>query len=339
MLPMINRHSLSAHTAYLDLLRSLKDETVMELRGKPEKSKRNGRTYWYDVYRVGNEVKRNYIGEDTPEQAARMANIEALRQQAAERRKNRTHLVRVLREEGLISTDGATGSLLAALANAGVFRLGGTLVGTQAFRLYEGELGVKLARDQMAMTNDIDIASFERLSLALNDVVDPQINEVLSDFSFAPVPGQDAEKVWRWRQSGRESTVEFLTPSFEEEEGLKRLEALGVDAQALHHLNFVLSQPINAAALYRSGVLVQIPRPERYAIHKLIVADRRRNELKSRKDLMQAEKLIEILVEDRPDEIADAYHKAMTSGTKWQKRIQNSLSKLPKTKIRLESFN
>ncbi|WP_241560124.1 GSU2403 family nucleotidyltransferase fold protein [Solirhodobacter olei] len=27
-------------------------------------------------------------------------------------------------------------------------------------------------------------------------------------------------------------------------------------------------------ALYRSGVLVQIPQPERFAIHKLIVADR-----------------------------------------------------------------
>lgn len=60
--------------------------------------------------------------------------------------------------------DGATGSLVAAMAKAGVFRLGGVVVGTTAFRLYEGELGVRLSFDQMAQTNDIDIASFEKLS-------------------------------------------------------------------------------------------------------------------------------------------------------------------------------
>ena len=42
--------------------------------------------------------------------------------------------------------------------------------------------------------------------------------------------------------------------------------ALGVSAQALHHLNYLIAEPIQAAVLYRSGVLVQIPRPERYAI-------------------------------------------------------------------------
>jgi hypothetical protein len=43
--------------------------------------------------------------------------------------------------------------------------------------------------------------------------------------------------------------------------------------------------------LYRSGVLIQIPRPERFAVHKLIVADRRRggpDHAEARKDRAQA---------------------------------------------------
>jgi len=77
---------------------------------------------------------------------------------------------------------------------------------------------------------------------------------------------------WRWRQSQSGLLVEFLTPSFEEAETIRMLPALGVQAHALHHLNYLLAEPIKAAAIYQSGVLVQIPRPERFAIHKLIVA-------------------------------------------------------------------
>jgi len=55
--------------------------------------------------------------------------------------------------------------------------------------------------------------------------------------------------------------------------------------------------------------LVQIPQSERCAIHKLIVADRRRggpDALKSGKDRRQAAFLIRVLAEDRPEELRDA---------------------------------
>lgn len=69
--------------------------------------------------------------------------------------------------------------------------------------------------------------------------------------------------------------------------------------------------------LYRSGALVQIPRPERFAIHKLIVADRRRSDpsrLKARKDRAQADLLIEVLSEERPGELVEAYEDAIGRG-------------------------
>jgi len=215
--------------------------------------------------------------------------------------------MRTLRAEGYLTADVGTGQVISAMARAGVFRLGGTLVGTQAFRCYEGELGVRIGFDQAAMTDDVDIASFERLSLALEDRVDTPLAEVFAQLKFDAVPSLDKGRVWKWRQTDRQTLVEFLTPSFEDDEGLRELPALGVSAQSLHFLNYLIAEPIQVPLLYRAGVLVQVPRPERFAIHKLIVADRRRggpDELKSRKDRAQAAFLIEVLAEDRPEDLA-----------------------------------
>jgi hypothetical protein len=335
---LINRHSATAHAAYLDLQRSLVDEGISDIRGTPTKDKRGEKTYWYDSYRIGSDVRKSYIGEDSPELQARLEKLKTLRQQKEARRKHRMRLIRILRAEGFHGVDAATGSLLSAMAVSGVFRLGGTIVGTHAFRLYEGILGVRYDFDQMAQTGDIDIASFERLSLALDDTVSEPLQNVFADFSFEPVPSLDGQKIWRWRQTRNNLLVEFLAPSFQEEEGILPLAALGVDARALHHMNFLISEPIKAAVTYRNGVLVQIPRPERFAIHKLIVADRRRDgpdSLKSEKDRLQAAFLINVLHEDRPDELREAYDDAIARGPHWRARIDKTLKRMPETRMLL----
>jgi hypothetical protein len=338
---VFQRHSPVAHAAWHDLVRSLQDEAIGELRGTPTRVTRNGRTYWYDSYRVGTEVRKAYIGEDGEALRARLSRAAELREHREEQRRARARLIRILRAEGFMGVDAATGSLLAALAGAGVFRLGGTIVGTHAFRLYEGVLGVRYAFDQAAQTSDLDIASFERLSLALDDTVSPPLQGVLRDFAFEPVPTLDPGPAWRWRQTRADLLVEFLTPSFEAAEGLRPLAALGVHAQALHFLNFALAEPIKVPVTYRSGVLVQIPRPERFAIHKLIVADRRRDgpdSLKSVKDRLQAAFLIEILAEDRPDDLLEAWETARAAGPRWRERLDASLARLPETRRRLEAL-
>jgi hypothetical protein len=338
---MFRRHSAIAHAAYHDLLWSLQDDAASEIRGSPTRVERNGKIYWYDTYRIGSDVKKRYIGEDSEELRVRIERHEILKKQQEERRRNRTRLVRLLRAERFLGLDAATGSLLAAMATSGVFRLGGTIVGTHAFRLYEGELGVRFDIDMTARTDDIDIASFSRLSLALGDAAAPPLEQVFRDFNFAPQPSLQAGRTWRWKQTRGDTLVEFLTPSFGEDEGVRELTALGVDAQGLHHLNYLIADPIKAAVTYRSAVLVQIPQPERYAIHKLIVADRRRpgdDALKAEKDRRQAAFLIEVLAEDRPDELRDAYEDALSRGSKWRTRIEASLKRLPETAKRLTNL-
>ena len=338
---MFKRHSSIAHAAYHDLLRSLQDDAVSNIRGTPTRIERNGKIYWYDTFRIGSDVKKRYIGEDNQELRERLEKHGELKAQLEERRRNRTRLVRLLRAEGFLGLDAATGSLLSAMAASGVFRLGGTIVGTHAFRLYEGELGVRFDLDMTAQTDDIDIASFSKLSLVLEDAASPSLERVFSDFDFAPQPSLKAGRTWRWKQTRGNTLVEFLTPSFGEDESIRELPALGVDAQGLHHLNYLISKPIKAAVTYRSGVLVQIPQPERFAVHKLIVADRRRTDedaIKVKKDQRQAAFLIEVLAEDRPDELRDAYEDALSRGPKWRRRIEASLSRLPEARRQLASI-
>lgn len=327
-----------AHAAYQDLLRSLKDDAVSDLRGTPTRVTRGGKVYWYDSYRIGNDVRKSYIGEDTPELRLRLEGAAGLAATKEESQRHRARIIRILRAEGFNGVDVGTGSLLNAMYKAGVFRLGGTLVGTQAFRLYEGELGVRYAFDQAAQTNDIDIASFERLSLVLEDAVSEPLAKVLADFQFDAVPSLERDKVWRWRQSQSELLLEFLTPSFEASEELKPLAALGVHAQSLHFLNFLIAEPIQVAVTYRSGVLVQVPRPERFAVHKLIIADRRQegpDSLKSPKDRAQAAYLIDILAEDRPDDLVEAFEDACSRGQRWRERLMATLRQMPDTRQRL----
>lgn len=337
---MIARHSLIANAAYHDLLQSLQDEAVSTLKGTPTREIRNGRAYWYDIHRVGTTVRKAYIGEDTPALTERLQQYRDLAQERQARSASRTRLVRTLRAEGMLGSDAAVGSILHTAERLGVFRLGGTLVGTQAFRQYEGELGIRISGQELAQTGDIDIAQFERLSIALQDQVESSLAEGFKALDFAPVPSINHRSIWRWRQTKSNTLVEFLTPSFRPEEDIRELPALGVAAQSLHFLNFLIAEPIKAAALYRSGVLVQIPRPEAYAIHKLIVADRRKgpDQLKSRKDRAQAALLIEALAEDRPDELREAYDDAMERGPQWRAHIEATLKRMPDTAAKLAAL-
>ena len=205
-----------ARSAYGDLLRLLKDDMVANVRGSLVTKERGGKVYWYAAEKIGSDVKFWYIGPDSPETRNRVDRMNELREQATERKRERARLARLLRAEGMTPVDRGTGGLLLAMAKVGTFRLGGTLIGTNAFRLMEGELGTTLPLGSVANTGDVDIAQFERLSVALQDTVEPSLAHTFSALKFDPVQGLDRDSVWRWRQSGQTGMmVEFLTPSFD----------------------------------------------------------------------------------------------------------------------------
>lgn len=331
---------LAAQTAYQDLLERHRLRAVREIGGTPFLKELPKGRYWYARQKIGDRPVDRYIGPDTNDVRGR---IEALKEAAEDDRsfeREASLLVAQLRAAGLPTLDRQTGSILAAMARAGVFRLGGTLVGTHAFRLYGAELGYIPAR-ALAVTEDVDIAAFENLKLVIQDEADPSLQEVFKLLSLIPVPGIDAkQRPTKWKLKTGGATVEFLAPLMQSENEVVRLDPLGVHAQALPFLNFLIADPIPAVGLYRSGVLVQIPRPERYAVHKLIVAQRRSGPglAKAPKDLAQAEALFAILSQDRPQELAAACETAVENGPKWREAVNASLKQRPVLKETLAAL-
>ncbi|GGH63462.1 hypothetical protein GCM10011341_38600 [Frigidibacter albus] len=77
-----------------------------------------------------------------------------------------------------------------------------------------------------------------------------------------------------------------------------------------------------------------IPRAERFAIHKLIVAERRHggpDQAKARKDRAQAAFLISILAKDRPDDLAEAFEDALSRGPRLRERLEATLARMPES--------
>lgn len=329
--PHLRRLPLTVQTIYSDLVARLEEDAILELDGAPVLRDRAGSKYWYAVQRFGNRTIERYLGPDGDEVRQLVERARAVREERKQRETQRSRLTRMCREGGLPRVDAQTGKVLLALAKAGLFRLRGVLVGTHAFRCYPGLLGVDFA-EAHAVTEDIDVAQFRSISVALDDRLDPTLADALARIGpFIARPGlHEHPTAWRDHQAG--TLVELLAPNEgpERDEPLE-LPALGAYALPLRFLDYLIHQPMQAAVLYRAGVLVNVPQPARYAIHKLIVATRRSAAAaaKATKDIQQSAALIPVLAEDRPDELEEAFVEARSRGAAWRKAVDAGTRRLP----------
>lgn len=293
----------------------------------------NGRRYWYTRRRIGQRVVERYVGPETPELLHR---IEAMRAEASDAKaaaRGRRELTQLLRAGGYPVPDARTGRTLQALAAAGVFRLRGVLVGTHAFRCYGATLGVRLP-GQAAFTTDVDIAQFETVSIAVEDRIEPGFGEALQQAErFLPAPSlHDRAGPSAWRTPDLALSVELLTPQVgPDNDGPVRLPALGAHATPLRFLDYLIHRTEPAAIPFGAGILVNLPLPERYACHKLIVAQRRSAAGRGKvgKDIAQAAALLAVLLEDRPDDVADAWADLLARGPAWRRAALASHARLP----------
>jgi hypothetical protein len=96
--------------------------------------------------------------------------------------------------------------------------------------------------------------------------------------------------------------------------------ALKSDAPPLRFLEFLLYEEEQAAILYNAGILVNVPAPQRYALHKLIVARQRietkQSQDEARKDLRQVGELFQVLEEIRLFELRSAWGELLERGPK-----------------------
>lgn len=173
-----------------------------------------------------------------------------------------------------------------------------------------------------------------RITLISAEVADtlPPILELLQgvDPTFRAVPhisGSSRSNAFR-NQSGYR--VEFLTTNRGSEDygdQPAKMPALGgAAAEPLRFMDFLLRDPVRSILLHGPGISVVIPSPERYAVHKLIIAGRRQNDAsgdaKRQKDILQAQLLLLAMRQYyRKDNVSAIFGEAWERGPSWQNAL------------------
>ena len=331
---MVSEIPLLAQTMYAELTERAhlgRLQSDFDPGGTFLKKERRGRAYWYFRSPMSKGTRTDsYIGPDSPELRARIARHSVEKNSYQQRRS----LVSGLLHSGLRGPDARTGRILGALEKAGVFRMRGVVVGTVAYQTYAGLLGMKLSAANM-LTQDLDLAQFKTVSIAVEDKLDMPLLDVLRtvDPTTEPVvEAFDAEATWRYAV-GDKYRVEVLTPNRGADgDSPVQLPALQTDAKPLRYLDFLIYREVQAVVLYGAGVAVNVPAPERYCLHKLIVSRRRaaspESQAKARKDRQQTSELIVALAEQRPYELRDVWGELQGRGPRWRQLVAEALTTL-----------
>jgi hypothetical protein len=286
----------------------------------------NGRKYWYFQSSDEGGRTQRYVGPETPELLKR---IEHHQDALSDERERRSLVSALVRSFWMPHPTAEIGRILEELADAGVFRLSAVLVGTVAYQTYPAMLGSKLPLSKL-QTGDIDIAQFKHVSVAIEDKVAPMLDVLKkADKTFRPVPTIHGAQVTSYAARGG-FRVDFLTPNEgPDTDQPQHLPALQTDAQPLRFLDYLIREPEPAVVLYGRGIYVSVPAPQRYAVHKLMIARRRpQGTAKRDKDLAQAEALLSLLVQKRRHELKAAWKEAHDRGKKWRQLMDEGIEEL-----------
>ena len=325
MLQPSNRLSPLTRSACRALIASLSSEPIPDLRGTAVCKIRGGGRFWYDSYRIGARVRTHYLGPDSPDLQEKLRVHAEQRQAFAVRQQERRHLVRFLQAERLAAVDSGTGSFLSAFAALGGFRHGAVLIGRTAFELYGLELGCRLG-----MTSEAGFlrSGLSHILLAALEPVSDRLGQITAELKLRYLQPYDPLWPMAWPSGTRDVRVNCLRSETRTSDTLPW--PVTTDAQSLPPLlTFLLAQAIPSALPYRTGVLVRIPRPERFAIHALLMAlchaaaDRPE---RAATELDQATALLTVLVRDRPDDLRAAW---AIASARWPDMMQASLAQAP----------
>lgn len=326
--------ALATQTLFAELQQRCLDaefDEQFDERGAFVRRRRGTRMYWYHRQREGKSIKEIYVGPVTDKVISdRVSRFGSIKSDYRERQE----LVRALIGAGLPNPDTFAGPIVEAMWKAGFFRLRGVLVGTVAFQTYAGPLGIRLGARPL-QTEDADFAQFWGISENIGETMPPMLDVLRGvDMTFEQIPNLNDPFVTTAYRNARRYKVEFLTPnrgSDDHQAQPSKMKALGgASAEPLRHLDYLIHQPERSLILYGGGVPVTVPRAERYAVHKLIVAVEREAQAKSMKDIAQSAILIQALVSRRPIELARSWTEAWDRGPKWREKLEAGRARLPK---------
>lgn len=336
--------SLTARTLYAELLElalavGLSDP-IARLPGSVVEKRIRTRTYLYFQYRdLDGRTRQAYLGPDDPHTRLRVEQVRARAKDADADQAQLDALRAAYLAAGGHAVEHAPLRVMAAFADAGVLRPGpGTavLVGTHAFNAIGNLLGVRWSGQMQ--TQDIDLAAPEllaadRIALALPPDL-PAATDVLSrlNMGFIPVPTLDPRTAsTSYRIRGKDLRVDLLTPLTGKPASTPRMVGLlKAPAQPLRFLDYLIEAPITAVvAGRRRAVVLNVPAPERFALHKLLLSAVRPSAFatKAQKDRIQATQLLGVLIDEAPDGLETAYAELAARGAGWVRKVAQAVGR------------
>lgn len=297
---------------------------VSHLHGSFSTKPVSGKLHWYFSFREPDQrIRQIYVGPDNAQVRALVASA----RESAPHQQLRP-LAKAALALGCSPTQRKHLSVILRLNEFGFFRAGGVLIGTHAFLSYANQLG--LSWNHPDQTADVDFAHAGRnLSIALPATVRALPHSALTTMKegFLPLVQYRGEAGASYRHPKEpEFQIDFLTPRVADNDDPIHIENLDVALQPLRFMEFSLEDVQQATLFDPAGrcVVVSLPAPERYAVHKLLIIGERAGTFKAKvsKDLAQAAALLEYFAEADPDAIRATWHDALARGPGWRKRAR-----------------
>jgi hypothetical protein len=295
--------------------------------------------YWYFSFRdIGGVLRQLYVGPASQAVDAAVARAKAGARLSAQRTEP---LVKAAVALGCAHGVPKHVRAVRRLSEYGFFRAGGVLVGTHAFIAMGNMLGVKWSHGES--TTDVDFAhAGNNMSLALPSNIKIDVHEALSSFEagFIPLVQLGGAHGASYKLSGdAEFQIDFLTSQHRGGEKLVQIPNLNIALQPLRFMEFSLEKVEQSVLMDRNGiaVVVNIPSPARYAVHKLLVVGERSAafQTKANKDVQQAAALIDWHLSYRTDDLGEAWADAHARGVGWQRRLGQGLNALKRAHAEL----
>lgn len=316
--------SLSAQTAFAGLDTAARQadlaRSIADVPGGFATKKVHGIEYWYyQIKTPDGKLQQSYVG---PGDEQTRTLIQRHSDPVAKSAKQ--HLLRLTRsaiELGCVDIPAKHAKVIGRLADSGLFSAGGILVGTHAFLAYQNVLGV--AWTAGAATLDLDFARAGRnVSLALPENLTIDARAAIDSLQMGFVPNNS--KTSFKKSDEPDFDLDFLTTRGRTGDAPVHVARLGLTMQPLRFMELSLEDPMRCTLLARSGpIVVNLPRPQRYAIHKLLVYGERAQSqrTKANKDIIQAAALMDYLLTNDALELGLLWVNVNARGPGWRRRL------------------
>ena len=325
MKPLFEPLSLSAQTSYAQLLDAAQSadfaRSASSLQGSFARKRVKDNTYWYFQHTdVSGQLRQIYVGPDNERTRALV--------DAHDRGES------IQRLQGLIKSTIALGCepvllphfrVIRRLADYGFFNAGGVLVGTHAFLSYGNMLGVRWG--DSSRTQDVDFAhAGKQMAIALPGNVHVDAHAAIESLAmgFLPVLTIAGRAGASYATpSDPDFQLDFLTPLHRGANEPYVHPQLKVMLQPMKFMEYLLEDIQQAALFSAEGVVVvNVPHPARYALHKLIVFAERSasRRVKANKDLRQSAALLSLYKATSAWEVDEAWKDLVARGPGWRER-------------------